>query len=302
MVGALTGIAGVLLGVALRLARVPGFSGSLVDVLLALSPVVMPLSVAYAVLRQRVIDVRFAINRALVYGAFTSVLVIVFSFAEFLVGKLESGRIAQNIELIAAIVVGFSFNLLHKRVEEYFERIFFRAQHEAAARLQRVAAAIPYAEAAETVDGFLVREPLEALHLVSATLYRREDDGDFQMVADLGWPLAPARIPASDPLVAYLSSEGDVLDLDARTWAEAARGETAPIVAVPISVRNVVSGFVCYGPSANGETFDPDERRLLRDLARAAAAAYAHLTAAALRREVAYLRGALEARGTFSST
>jgi hypothetical protein len=297
--GAIASIGGIALETALRLAHVPGFNGSPLDVLLALSPVLMPLSVAYAVLRQRVIDVRFAINRALVYGAFTTVLVVVFSLAEFLVGKLEAGRVAQNIELIAAIVVGFSFNLAHRRIEGYFERVFFRSQHEAAARLRRVAAAIPYAETAETIDGFLVREPLEAYALLSATLYRREDSGDFQRVAGSGWSSGPAEVAAADPLVAFLSSERETLDLDTGIWPAVGTAEDAPILAVPISVRNVISGFVCYGPSASGEAFDPGERRLLRELAGAAAAAYAHLTAVELRREVTRLRGALEAQGAF---
>jgi hypothetical protein len=163
LAGSIAAIGGVTLGIALRLAQIPGFRGSVLDVVLGLSPGVMPISVAYAVLKQRVIDVRFAINRALVFGAFTSVLVVVFSFAEFVLGKIEEGRVAQDLELIAAIVVGFTFDLAHKRVEGYFERVFFRSQHEAAARLRRVVAAIPYAETAETIDGFLVREPLEAL-------------------------------------------------------------------------------------------------------------------------------------------
>jgi hypothetical protein len=296
--GAIASIGGLALETGLRLLRVPGFDNSLLDVLLALAPVLMPLSVAYAVLRQRVIDVRFAINRALVYGAFTTVLVGAFSLAEFLVGKLESGHVAQNIEVIAAIAVGFSFNLLHRRVEAYFERIFFRSQHEAAARLRRVIAAVPYAETPETVDGFLVREPLEAYALTSATLYRRrEEAGDFARVASVGWNAAPATVAASEPLVAFLSAQRDPLDLDAGVWSAANSGDGAPILAVPVAVRGMTSGFVCYGPSTSGEAFDPDERRLLRELAAAAAAAYTHLTAVELRREVERLRIALEARG-----
>jgi hypothetical protein len=99
--------------------------------------------------------------------------------------------------------------------------------------------------------------------------------------------------------VAFLSSERETLDLDTGIWPAVGTAEDAPILAVPISVRNVISGFVCYGPSASGEAFDPGERRLLRELAGAAAAAYAHLTAVELRREVTRLRGALEAQGAF---
>ena len=286
LAGSLAGIGGIVLDVGLRLLHVPGFRGSLFDVLLALSPVTLPVSVAYAVLKQRVIDVRFAINRALVFGAFTSILVIVFSFAEFLITKLEAGRLAEHLELIAAIVVGFTFNLAHHRIEGYFERIFFRAQHEAAARLRRVASAIPHAEDATT-----------------ATVYRRDADGDFLRVAGIGWEGAPETVSFADPLIAFLASESGPLDLDPRNWPALANVPDAdrPLVAVPIALRNVVMGFACYGSQKSGEAFDPEERRLLAELASAAAAAYVHLTAESLRREVTMLRGALDARGLFSS-
>jgi len=303
LAGSLAGIGGIVLDVGLRLLHVPGFRGSLFDVLLALSPVTLPVSVAYAVLKQRVIDVRFAINRALVFGAFTSILVIVFSFAEFLITKLEAGRLAEHLELIAAIVVGFTFNLAHHRIEGYFERIFFRAQHEAAARLRRVASAIPHAEDATTVDALLTREPLEAFDLASATVYRRDADGDFLRVAGIGWEGAPETASFADPLIAFLASESGPLDLDPRNWPALANVPDAdrPLVAVPIALRNVVMGFACYGSQKSGEAFDPEERRLLAELASAAAAAYVHLTAESLRREVTMLRGALDARGLFSS-
>jgi hypothetical protein len=302
LAGSIASLGGVAASVVLRLAGGLQFNGSTAQFVLALSPVLLPISVAYAVLRQRVIDVRFALNRALVFGAFTSVLVVAFSLAEFVVGKFESGRIAQNIELIAAIVVGFSFNLAHRRVEGYFERIFFRSQHEAAARLRRVIAAVPHAEAAETIDGFLVREPLEALQLVSATLYRRfEGKGDFRKVAGIGSERAPATVSAAAPLVAFLSAERGPLDLDQTFWPDANDDARAPILAVPVALRNVVLGFACYGPGSSGEAFDPTERKLLGDLAAAAAVAYAHLGVEELHRELAAMRAALALRGIVPS-
>ena len=301
LAGSIAAIGSGALGVVLRLLLGPSFYDSTWSFVIALSPVLLPISVAYAVLRQRVIDVRFAINRALVFGAFTSVLVVAFSLAEFVVGKFESGRIAQNVELVAAIAVGFTFNLAHQRVEEYFERIFFRSQHEAASRLRRVIAAVPHAEAAETIDGFLVREPLDALRLTSATLYRRFDGGDFRNVASLGWERAPATVSAAEPLVAFLSAERGPLDLDDAAWPQAADDPHAPILAVPVAVRNVVLGFACYGPGSSGEAFDPAERDLLADLAAAAAVAYAQLGVEELRRELASARAALALRGAVPS-
>jgi hypothetical protein len=296
LVGSVTGLSALALNLMLLSLGVPGFAGSPLAIVLPLALVLLPLSVAYAVLRHRVIDVRFALNRALVYGFFTSALVIAFSLIEFFVGKLESGRLAQYVELGLAVVVGFSFNLVHKKVEDAFERFFFRRQHAAEQRMRRIVAAVPHAEGSATVDDFLTREPMQAYALGSAALFRRGADAAFHRTVALGWPEhALERLPAGDPLIAYLAAERDLIDLDSIHWSapNLPGGRERPFVALPIAAHNVLIGLAFFGERRNGETLDPDERAMLRQLASAAAAAYDHLDAEAMRLEVAQLRGAL---------
>ena len=117
-------------------------------------------------------------------------------------------------------------------------------------------------------------------------------------MAARAWPAGTLdALPASDPLVAYLAAERDVLELDRLHWSAPGlpAGRERPFVAVPIAAHNVLVGLVLFGERNNGETLDPDEREMLCDLATAAAAAYDHLDAEAMRREVAQLRGAVAA-------
>jgi hypothetical protein len=297
LVGSVIGLSALALNLILLSLGIPGFAGSPLQIVLPLALVLLPLSVAYAVLRHRVIDVRFALNRALVYGFFTSTLVVAFSLIEFFVGKLESGRVAQYVELGLAVVVGFSFNLVHERVEDAFERFFFRRQHAAEQRLRRIVAAVPHAEGAATVDDFLTREPMQAYDLGSAALFRRGTDAAFHRTVALGWPGDTLeRLPAADPLIAYLAAERDLIELDSIRWSASGlpTGRERPFVALPIAAHNVLVGLAFFGERRNGETLDPDERAMLRQLASAAAAAYDHLDADAMRSEVAQLRGALD--------
>ena len=298
LVGSAVGIGALTIDFALHLTAIPGFPNSPLDVVLGLVVVVIPISVAYAVLRHHVIDVRFAVNRALVYGTITSLFVLAFSAIEWTIGqKLADERVAGYIEIAVALAIGFWFNLLHRRVERFFDRIFFRHQHNAEQHLARVATAIPHATSMEAVDRFMLNEPARAYRLTSAALFRRTEGGDFERVAAIGWPPdAPTSVPQSDPLVAYLSAERAPLDLDDVGWAPSQpSGTDRPIVGVPISVRHRLMAFALYGATEAGETLDPDQRRMLQHLATAAAAAYDHLEAEALRREIAKLRGRLGA-------
>lgn len=297
--GSAIGIGSLVIDFSLHLANIAGFPDSPLDVVLGLAIVVIPISVAYAVLREHVIDVRFAINRALVYGSLTSLLVLAFTAIEWFIGKqLADERVASYIEIGAALAIGFWFNLLHRRIERFIDRVFFRQQHRAERHLTRVAAAIPHAPSMEAVDRFLIDEPTNAYGLVSAALFRGDDAGAFRRVASLGWPPdALATLSSDDPLPIYLAAERSVIDLKDVGWAPAAlpAGSGRPIIAVPISVRHRLISIVLYSATESGEALDPDQRHMLERLATAAAAAYDHLEAERLRRELELLRGELAA-------
>ena len=298
LVGSAIGIGALAIDFALHLAGVPNFPGSPLDIGLGFVVVIIPISVAYAVLRHHVIDVRFAINRALVYGSITSLFVLAFSAIEWSIGRrLADERVAGYVEVAAALAIGFWFNLLHRRVERFFDRIFFRQQHRAEQHLARVAAAIPHATSMEAVDRFMLNEPARAYALTSAAVFRRTERDEFERTASIGWPAdAPKSIPQTDPLIAYLAAERAPLDLDDIGWNAAQFSDHArPILGVPISVRHRLMAFALYGPTEAAETLDPDQRRMLQHLATAAAAAYDHLEAEALRREIAKLRARLAA-------
>jgi hypothetical protein len=297
------GLSAIIVDFVLRLLRLPDFNGSPLDIALSIAIVLIPLAVAYAVLRHRIIDVRFAIDRALVYGLLTSGLILLFSLLEWLLSKkLEATRLASYVELGTALVIGFSFDRMHRRVDGFVERAFFRKQHLAQQRLERVALALPHAGSPETVDGFLTVEPLEAYSLRSAAVFRRNGDGVYDRSAAIGWDgHTSALVSDAEPVIAHLSASRSPIGLDdIRTGLALPSGPARPVLAVPVAARNQLLAFVLYGPHAGGEMLDPDERTTLAGLAVAAAAAYDHLDALALKQQLDALRqevAVLRARG-----
>jgi len=281
----------------LRVVRFHEFDGSPLDVALRVAIVCIPLSVAYAVLRHRVIDVRFALSRALVFGILTTGLVLAFSLVEWLLGKeLAATRVALYVDLALALVIGFSFDRLKQLVDRGVERAFFRRERAAADRLQRATDALPHAGAPETVDDLLTSEPMVAYGLSSAALFRRASDGTFSRAMALGWDAAAGTdVAEGDPLLAYLAARTTPFELDGTPHAVVLPlGAAQPVLAVPVAVRSQLLAFALYGPHATGETLDPGERAMLGGLAVAAAAAYDHLEAQALRRELGAARRELD--------
>jgi hypothetical protein len=254
----------------------------------------MPLAVAYTVIRHRVIDINFVISRALVYAILTTVVVGVFALIDWLIARvLDQSKIALATEIAAALGLGFWMNGLHGRINQFIDSTLFRQRHLAARRLTRAAVSLPHAASVGAVDEMLVGEPVDALKLASAAVFRSRNGTDFSREAAVNWPDGAARrIDPSEQLVMLLRGERGPLRLDDIRWPhpDLPLGDKEPVLAVPVLVRDRLIAFALYGSHSNGEALDPDEAASIDRLAGGAAAAYDHLEAEALRRENESLR------------
>jgi len=257
---------------------------------------VLPFTVLYAIVRHRVVDVRIAGGRALAFAILSAVPVIGFSLIDWLLSnQLQSSRIALVLDVCIAVGFGFWVNASQRRIDNLIESIFFRARKVAEERLRRVARRVAHATEQSAVDEALVREPYEALRLVSAALYFRSG-GRYLRVAQRGWrdEIVP-EVDANDSLALELISTGEPVDVNAIDWESAAPlASSRPELAVPICVRRETIGFVLLGQKLDGERFDALEQAAVKDLADAAANAYDHLEAEEQRQIAVDLRRALD--------
>ncbi len=270
-----------------------GFASYFVNFAVAAGQVLVAIAVVHGVVRNRVIDLSFAISRTLVYTILTSILVGTFALIDFASAKLlEHLQIALLLEALAALAFGIWLNALHNRIEAFVDRTLFHARHKAEARLLRTAKTLAYADSEIFVDEALVIEACGALDLASAALFRNRD-GSFARVLDEGWSVSnAAALPTDDHLVVNLRAELEPIDLLTVRWPQAnvPAALAQPILAIPLVVRHDLIGLVLYGGHKTGEAIDPDEQKTLANLARAAASAYEHIRAKALLTESTTLR------------
>lgn len=276
---------------------IPNFPNNWAQII-GFAAVLMPITVAYAVFQYRVIDVNFVINRAIVYGTLTILLAAAVSLLDWLLGKVLGGaHFTTAAEALITIGLGFALNRLHQTFEDWVDRFLFWRRHRAETYIRRVAAALPFASADEAVTDGVVYEPVEALDLTGAALYRRaQNSPHFDFVA--AWRASPmsGRFDANENLVRFLQSEEKVVWLsDLGTKGENRTGVF--VIAVPILVRHQIIAFTLYGSHRNGAQLDPDEVRLLEELAIEAARAYDHVEAVRTREQMEIMRRKLERLG-----
>ena len=182
---------------------------------------------------------------------------------------------------------------MHRRVDAFVDSVLFRRRHRAERRLSRVAGTLPHAASLGFVDEALVVEPMEALDLAAAALFRRNGGGDFERRYAQRWSDESADfLEATDHLVVQLKADLEPVPLSDVRWPrrDIPTGLYQPLLAVPIVVRHQLEAFVLYSGHNGGEALDPDELRSLRQLATPAAAAYDHLEAEALRAQLEVLQ------------
>jgi hypothetical protein len=256
---------------------------------------ILPLSVGYAVLRQRVVDIQFAISRTVVYGLVSTIVVVFLAVLHWLLGRvIEHSGFAFGIEGLAAVGLGLVLHRASHGVNTTVDRVLFRKHHAAEERLRRVTAALPYASTEGSIAEALVNEPVHNLALASAALfYRDSPEGPLRRVRSQGW--SESHASSLDPesfLVRYLLAEHTAVRLDdEQQWLLTGmpEGTADPVLAIPIVSQHALAAVVLYGSHVNGTLPDSDEVELLVALARAAAASHQQVRIATLQRENASL-------------
>jgi hypothetical protein len=254
--------------------------------------IAMPLSVGYAVLRHRVLDVNFVLNRAIAYGLVSLVVIAIVSLIDWFFAQVVAQQhLAIVMELLATIGVGLLLDRINKAIEGFVESVLFRHRRIAERYLMRAAEALPYAtEEAAIADG-LTQVPVDALRLTAAAVYRRSFDGQrFEGIATShDTMMAPPGFDRNHLLVRMLQSSEE------RVWLDEVRTHLDPenaaiyVLAIPVSVRHELVAFSLYGAHRNGAQIDPEEVKLLEELAREASRAYDHVEAVRTRERYAQL-------------
>ncbi len=244
--------------------------------------VLMPICIAYAVFRLRVLDVNFVLNRALVYGILSLGVVALVSILDWFFSRVVAiGRLAIGLELLATIGIGFLLDRINRFVERIVESVFFRRRRLAEKHLRRAASALPYASDETAIVDGLVQIPVDALDLAAAALYRRSEAGTrYEGAATARQTMvAPPGFDRNDLLVRMLLADESVVWLDEIRSHLDTENAAIYTLGVPVSVRHELVSFTLYGAHANGAQLDPDEVELLKELAREAARAYDHVEA-----------------------
>ncbi|HZT96458.1 MAG TPA: hypothetical protein VFB34_06440 [Chloroflexota bacterium] len=156
-------------------------SGNLVGVLvnagIAVLPLVIPVSIAIAVLRSQLWDIDRVISRALAYTALTVLLVSLYAGGvigfQALIGFVAVGGSAPAIVLTTLIVAAL-FGPLRRRMQTLIDRRFYRSRYDAALTVSSFTEHLRDELDIDRLTAALSSTVHETLHPSSVSLWLRE--------------------------------------------------------------------------------------------------------------------------------
>ena len=101
-----------------------------------------PLSMMFSILRYRLWDIDVVVNRTLVYGALTALLVLLFFFSVTVMQAVFirlTGQDSQVAIVLSTLLITALFNPLRRRLQRLIDRRFYRRRYNAEQVLARFA-------------------------------------------------------------------------------------------------------------------------------------------------------------------
>jgi signal transduction histidine kinase len=195
----------------------------------------VPVALAVALLRRRLWGLDIVVNRALVYGGVTAVLLLLYVGVATGLGRSVGAPGNAGGSLLAAALVALAFAPLRDRIQRGVNRLLYGLRDE------------PYRVLSD------LGQRLEATIAPHAVLHTIVDT---------------VATALKSPYVAIAVQRGDDVEVAAATGTQ-----VDDAVRLPLMHRHEPVGELRVAPRSRDETFNPADRALLDDLARQAAAA-----------------------------
>lgn len=189
-----------------------------------------PISIGVAILRHNLFDIDVIINRTLVYGVLTMLIIVLYVTIVSLLGVLVQTQTSVLSGLIAAGIVAVIFQPLRERLQKIVNRLLYGERDEPALVLSRLAYHLETADTPASILPNLVQSIADTLKIPYVAIWLPTEEDNMEVVAECG------HAPEQREMISLV-------------------------------YQNNTIGYLVVAPRSNNERFNSDERKLLATIA-----------------------------------
>ena len=243
----------------------------------ALALLLVPLSVAAAVLKYRLMDIDSYVRRTVIYGAISAILGLLYLVVVGGVGRVVAGLMSIESEWVtvgSTLLIAALFVTVRKKVQGFVDVRFYRKKDYAAA-LRRLAVRLAEKGSRAALFQAVVEAAQEALHARGIVLWLLQPRREMFVVEGKVGPaddVLDLVIPSGGPLSVALDKPGPV------PWSVLEHNESDALIAVgaaylaPVRSGPTLAGFLAIGSKLSDADFDTEDVFFLEAVAAQVAA------------------------------
>ena len=155
----------------------------------------VPIAVGFAILKYRLYDIDIIINRALVYGSLTLMLLLVYfggvvtvqTLFRILTGQQQQPQLAV---VVSTLAIAALFNPLRRRVQRFIDRRFYRSNYDARKTLEAFSTRLRDKTDLDSLSAELMTVVRESMQPEHVSLWLRQGT----VSPGKGGPTRPAKV------------------------------------------------------------------------------------------------------------
>ncbi|MBU1880014.1 MAG: GAF domain-containing protein, partial [Chloroflexi bacterium] len=251
--------------------------------------VAFPLSIAYAILRHQLFEIRLVLRRGLVYVLLTTVLLGLYLLGVGLLSFLFQGMIQANDPLLLAafvLVVAVLVNPVRERLQLWVDKTFYRQRYDHRQTLQEFSRALTLLVDLPVLLALIVHRVAQTLQLEEATMVLLDAATDQYMVrqslqmtpehmSDIAFPaqgrLAQRLLHERRPL--YFESDPEQMLADLTLAERDHLDQLRAVLVIPLVLKDQLIGWLGLGRKLSERPYNTEDLELLSTLADQAAVA-----------------------------